>query len=103
MDVKAILYPFAWKQEGMKHCFKVEDGFEFKFHVVNKKTGELVETKYCMKPSVCLHTINAYEEEVNGKRFIVIDICTADECFDLFDSVNFTNMTSAVPTEGVGT
>lgn len=91
MDILSILHPFCWK-EGMKHCFKVEDGFEFKFHIVNKKTGELVTTKYCSKPSVCFHTVNAYEDRIDGKDYVVVDLCTSDKCYELFDLVKFSNM-----------
>jgi len=95
MDVLKILHPFAWK-DGMGKCFGVEEGFEFKFHVVDKRTGELLTTKYCTKPQMCFHTINAWEESsVNGKKFIVIDLCAADDCYEMFELIKFSNMLQA--------
>ena len=62
--------------------------YTFQFHVIDKKTGELIlQNKYRMKPQVCFHTINSWEEEINGKQFIVIDLCTADECWNVFELV----------------
>lgn len=91
MDVLKILHPFAWKA-GMANCFGIDEDFEFKFHVVDKHTGELVSTKYCTKPAVCFHTINAWEEKVDGKNFIVIDLCSSDECYEMFELIKFSNM-----------
>jgi beta,beta-carotene 9',10'-dioxygenase len=91
MDVLAIIHPFAWKN-AMKNAFKVQDGFEFKFHVVDKKSGDIVPIKYACKPQVCFHTINAFEEEINGKRYIVVDLCTSDKPFDLFELIKFSNL-----------
>ncbi|XP_016060839.1 PREDICTED: beta,beta-carotene 9',10'-oxygenase isoform X2 [Miniopterus natalensis] len=46
-----------------------------RFHVVNKCSGELLPGKYCSKPFVTFHQINAFEDQ----GCVVIDLCCQDD------------------------
>ncbi|NWV05726.1 BCDO2 oxygenase, partial [Ptilonorhynchus violaceus] len=45
------------------------------FHVVNKHTGEVLPGRWCTKPFVTFHQINAFED----RGCVVLDLCCQDD------------------------
>jgi len=91
LDIMKILHPLNWKNPfGENFC--IDDGFQFRFHVVNKHTGEVLDTKYCTKERMCFHTINAYEESKDGKNYLILDTCISDKTYHMFELIKFANM-----------
>ncbi|CAK8679258.1 unnamed protein product [Clavelina lepadiformis] len=48
------------------------------FHVINKQTKKAIPVKYAAKGTFCFHHVNAYEETLEGKTFLIVDMCCAD-------------------------
>lgn len=45
------------------------------FHLIDKRTGEVSEVKYCTKALSTFHQINAFEED----GFLMLDMCCSDD------------------------
>jgi len=97
-DILQILKPFQYKKNfGVN--FKLDFDFEMKFHVVDKRTGALVTTRYSTDPRICFHTINAYEQVHDGKTYIVVDMCCTDIPMAMFDLASFSYLLQDIKTE----
>lgn len=97
-DILEILKPFQYKKK-FDVNFTVQEDFEMKFHVVDKRTGAIMTTRYCTNPRICFHTINAFEEVHDGKTYIVLDMCCTDSPMAMFDLASFSYLLQDIKTE----
>jgi carotenoid cleavage dioxygenase-like enzyme len=68
------------------HALIMDKTFPTKIHLINKRTGEIVQQKYQTDPQFTFHYINSYETSDSNE--IIIDLCSYDP--NLFDVNKFT-------------
>jgi carotenoid cleavage dioxygenase-like enzyme len=74
------------KNRPLSDCFVMKSNLKTRIHLIEKKSGKILEQKYLTKSQFSFHFLNSYETIIGNEGFIIIDISSYDsEGFDLKD------------------
>jgi carotenoid cleavage dioxygenase-like enzyme len=67
------------KNKPFSEALVMHENMNTRIHIINKKTGQLLEQKYETEPLLLFHHINAYEEKLNSEDLeLHVDVCAYD-------------------------
>jgi carotenoid cleavage dioxygenase-like enzyme len=82
--------------KSFKDALIMDENFQTRVHVVDKKTGEICKQKFITDPLFLFHHINAYEkrDSENNLTEIVCDICAYDPKYFDINGLSYADMFS---------